>query len=287
MGRNGENDRRLTQLLHQLSIGMLIGLTCIMPGVSGGVMAVSFGVYQPILEAVSHFFCTPRRSISFLLPYLLSASAGIFVGAAVISHVLAQYYVQTVCLFIGLVLGGVPSYLREANADGFHARYLAALIGGAVLAAGMMLLDGGDPSESGQALETLLWWQALAAGAIVAFGTIIPGVSMSFILMILGWYQPVIAAIAKPNLPILAFLAGGAVLAGIGCIEVMVRLFRRFSGYTHYAVLGFLCITTVLAFPDLPGYPDVVPCLMLIAGGILASGLLMKNGVGAEKVKTK
>lgn len=275
MRENAGQNRWWAQLLQKGTTGLLIGLACIMPGVSGGVMAVSFGVYQPVLESVTNFFVTPRKSIAFLLPYLLGVAVGIFLGAMVLSHVLSRFYVQAVCLFAGLVMGGVPSFLREANSTGFQARYLVALLGGAALASCMMLLDTGVSSQSVRAVEALLWWQAVLTGGIVAFGTIIPGISMSFILMILGWYEPMLAAIARLCVPTVICIALGALPVAIACMQVMVRLFRKYSGYTHYGVLGFLSISMILAFPDLPGYPDVLPCLLLIAGGTIASYLLL------------
>ncbi len=246
-----------------------------MPGVSGGVMAASFGVYLPMLEALTSLFSEPKKSLKLLAPLGAGMLTGVFLGAIVLAQLLARWYTPCVLLFIGLVLGGVPSLVREANRGGFHGSYAAALLLGAGAASFLLLLR----SDTAQA-EQLLWWQALLTGGIVACGTIIPGVSMTCILLLMGWYAPFMQAVAEPQLLTLVYAALGALAVGVPLIGVVKHLFVRHFGLASYTVLGFLVVTVGLSFPlPLSGVAEQTALLLLPVGFLLS--ILLSRVMGS------
>ncbi|MEG0741966.1 MAG: DUF368 domain-containing protein [Clostridia bacterium] len=242
--------------------GLLMGIACVLPGVSGGVLAVSFGLYRPMLDAALGFFHSPKKHLGYLLPLCVGGFAGYLLGATGLQFAMARYEAPMLMLFIGFILGGVPDLLREADAGGFRLRYLLALAGGIALALPLLLL----PEPTGTGLQALNAAQALAAGAINAVGTVVPGLSTSFVMISMGWYQAYLNAVAALDLPTLALYALGFVFVAILTMRGVKWLFDHVSGYAYYAVLGFLMVSVALVFPDVSGDGLWLNLLMLVLG---------------------
>lgn len=227
-------------------VGAVMGIGGILPGVSGGVLAVSLGLYEPIIDAIAGFFKTPKRSFLFLLPIGIGSAAGFLLGAFAISGILQRYNTLVTFLFLGLVAGGIPSYIKEANERGFKKRYLLATLAGALLA-GTLLLMKNDASAT--ELESLTPIKALISGAIVGAGAVLPGVSTAFILIYLGWYKAMMAAFSTLDVTTLIFLGAGALACFISIVKLARWLFDRFHGWAYYCVLGFVIVSAALIFP--------------------------------------
>lgn len=120
---------------HHVFAGVLIGTGCVLPGVSGGVMAVSFGLYRPMLDAVLGFFRNAKRSFLFLLPIALGGSVGFLIAAKGLGFAMARFETPMLFLFAGFIIGGIPDLLREADQGrAFRPRCLWALALGIALA---------------------------------------------------------------------------------------------------------------------------------------------------------
>lgn len=239
---------RGTFLLH-MAVGAVIGIGGVLPGVSGGVMALSLGLYVPMIDAIAGFFKAPKKNFLFLLPIALGAGLGFFLGAVVLSSIMKRWYTQVAWLFLGLVAGGIPGFIREANERGFKRRYLIATVLGAAIAS-LLLIFERDPSGA-VGVERLTPLQAVISGAIVSAGTVLPGVSTSFILMYLGWYRAMMDAFAHIDVVVVIFLALGAAGCALATIKAARWLFDRFHGFAYYAVLGFLIVSAFLIVPDI------------------------------------
>lgn len=256
--------------------GLVIGVGCILPGVSGGVIAVSFGLYRPMLDAVASFLKGPKRNFAFLLPIALGGVLGVLLGALLLGYVMKRYQTPILFLFIGMILGGVPSLLAQANEGGFRIKNLWALLGGIVAALSLLLLESAGVRNA-SVTDVLTPLQALAAGAIIAFGSIVPGISMSFLLIYLGWYQSLLNTIGRLELLPLLLLALGCVLCALALIRIVKWVFDHYHGYAFYAVLGFLLVSVGLVFPGFESgwriLTDVLLCLLgLTLGFVFGKG---------------
>lgn len=258
--------------------GVLIGIGAILPGVSGGVMAVSMGLYEGMIQAVSCFFRKPKAYFLFLLPIAVGGILGVWATTGALKWSLDHYQNQVIFLFIGFVVGSVPSLVREANQKGgFRARYLWAALAGVVLLLALYLGEQTLPESLEEGIGGI---QAALAGGIMAVGTIVPGISTSFILMYLGWYQPVVAAITRMDIRLLLYLAGGCMAVSLLIIKAVNWVFERFHGYAYYAVLGFTLTSMVLVCPE--GTDGWGINLLLMAAGVILS-LLLSEGMGKKK----
>lgn len=263
-------------LLHML-VGAVIGIGGILPGVSGGVIAVSLGLYEPMIDALAGFFKAPRRNFLFLLPVGIGAALGFLLGAVVLKRVMDRWYTQVIWLFIGLVAGGIPSFLKEANERGFKWRYLIATVCGAALASLMLLLKKGEGAIPD--VPALTPVMAVISGAIISVGTVVPGISTSFILMYIGWYRAAMDAFANADVLTVAFLAVGAGGCFILTVKAARWVFDRFHGWAYYTVLGFLIVSAVLIIPDISFTWSQLVGVALAAAGCAGAYLLGKISV--------
>ena len=262
--------------------GLLMGIGCVLPGVSGGVMAVSFGLYRPMLDAVLGIFHDTRRKLLFLAPLALGGAAGLLLGARCLGTAMRLYEKPMLCLFTGFILGGVPDLLAEAEAGGrFRRRWLGALAGGVLLALPMALLRA-QGVERALSLTPL---QALAVGLAEGVGTVVPGLSTSFILMNLGWYQAYLDALAHPQAGVLGLVALGFAASALASMKAVQWLFDHARGYAYYAVLGFLLVSVALVFPGFgSGWTLWMQLAALLAGMLVARRM---SGMGEPMPGTK
>mgnify|MGYP003259570073 FL=1 len=274
--------RRQESFWRNALAGLLIGIGCVLPGVSGGVMAVSFGLYRPMLDAVLGIFHDTRRKLLFLAPLALGGAAGLLLGARCLGTAMRLYEKPMLCLFTGFILGGVPDLLAEAEAGGrFRRRWLGALAGGVLLALPMALLRA-QGVERALSLTPL---QALAVGLAEGVGTVVPGLSTSFLLMNLGWYQAYLDALAHPQAGVLGLVALGFAASALASMKAVQWLFDHARGYAYYAVLGFLLVSVALVFPGFgSGWTLWMQLAALLAGMLVARRM---SGVGEPMPGTK
>lgn len=267
---NGESSR-LKSILYRAASGIVIGVGCVLPGVSGGILAISLGIYEKMLFAIGDLFRAFRRNVRYLLPLGIGGVIGILLTSNVLSLVIARYETQLLSLFTGLVLGSLSELFAEVRLDGpkLKAKHFVA----AALGLGFVLLFAlGESSVAQNAKVTeLTVTGALISGAVLSFGTIIPGISSSFILVYLGLYPAVIAAITSVlDLKTLASSGFGAMVANLGAnilplcvmvasfgivavviIKLVNRMLKRHHATSYAAIIGFVLGSVALVLPKL------------------------------------
>ncbi|HHW45466.1 MAG TPA: DUF368 domain-containing protein [Clostridiales bacterium] len=252
--------------------GMIIGVGSIMPGVSGGTMAVVFGLFEKIMDAIATGFRDLKNKIIFFAPLGLGACVGVVLFSKLVKYLFEYHSFQTKYAFIGLMIGTLPSVVKDCNKKGFKPHYLIPCAITLATTIAFIFLDKGVSEGAALQSTPLLY---ILYGAILGFGTIIPGISASFILIYLGAYQTMIGAISDiTNLTNLANNLRILIPAGIGFVLSIVLfaklisfLFKKAYGVTYYAVLGFVIGSIFMIFPgirlDLTGLLGLV---LLLAG---------------------
>lgn len=217
--------------------GFLVGIGCIAPGISGGAIAVVFGLYSKITDAIAHFYKNFLQKMKFLVPLGIGGVAGILLFGKLIGWLFDHYEIQTSFLFIGLMAGTLPSVLHTANRDGFKLWYLLPMLGGIALTLTLGLLEGVsyEGGDAGLGFPVLL-----LAGAVIGFGTIVPGVSSSFILMSAGLYQPLLNVLNTMDIPRLLPVALGFGVFVLLFAKLVDWLYRKAYGLISYIVFGLL-----------------------------------------------
>lgn len=234
--------------LARLIKGAVIGIAAMLPGASGGVLAVSMGVYKPVLDAISNIFKSFMPSFRYLLPLGIGGAVGLFGTGHAVGALLANYRVSVMWALIGMVFGGLPSLFGEANRRGFKLRYVWGSVAGAALIGSTVLLQ--HLLAGGQALPFNALTAALG-GALIGLGVVIPGISTSFIMIYLGIYEPFLAAFTALDIPMLLCAGAGALAVIAALIAAVRKLFEKHYGYAYYGAIGLLLVSIALIYPGI------------------------------------
>ena len=234
--------------------GVLIGVANIIPGVSGGTIAVSMGVYDKIIKAITGIRKNFKKSILTLLPYAIGAVTGIGLLSFVVKYFLSNYPMQTSGLFIGMIIGGLPILVKHVKGAKFTIGNMIAFVVFFCIVAGMAFLSGGEGSATDIAVNFGTVVQLFLMGTIASATMIIPGVSGSMVMMICGFYGIIISNISnfissllQWDMPVLLhgfgvlFPFGLGVLLGIGLVAKLIEiLFEKVPVLTYCAILGLI-----------------------------------------------
>lgn len=239
------NRNNLIWWLRHLLCGVLIGAGAILPGVSGGVLAVVFDVYRPFMELLTR----PKKALSsywrMLPPLGIGWCVGFLVFAKGIATVMALSDTVTVWLFIGLIVGTVPSLYREAGKEG---RSAASWVSFGVCA---LAVFGGLFYVSRIVCVTVepnFWWYNFC-GVLWGISIVIPGMTSSSVMMALGLYQPMLEGLANLDLLVLSACLPGLVLSVLLLARLVTWFFRRHYSVAFHGIFGIVLASTLVIIP--------------------------------------
>lgn len=225
--------------LRVILCGFITGSVMAVPGISGGSAAMVIGVYDDLLRAVSRCFSEPRRNIPLLLRFALGGILGLFLMAGAISWLLTTpAEVPVRFLFLGAVAGGIPAIFRKAGVRRLNASGLALILSGAAAVLLLASLPEGlfTPGERGFADMALQF----TGGVLLAAALVLPGISASHFLYMLGIYDAVMEKLSTLDLIPLLPLAAGTVLGIFLTARLIETLFQRHQAGTFLVILGFM-----------------------------------------------
>lgn len=273
-----------------IGIGIILGVANVIPGVSGGTMAVVFNIYDRLIGVIT---LNVRKIISewrFILPLVLGMGLGIILFSKAITFLFQNYPVQTNWFFIGIILGSIPMLLKRLLAaskksSGRRTVPLSAIVCGVVALAVMAVMTYLEVSESGAPIQTELS-PALVVRLMVglAFATIamiIPGISGSFLMLVVGVYSTVIAAISDLNIPLLVPAVIGGVIGLLGGAKLVRLLMAKVPAQTYGAILGLVLGSILVIFPGFGGGMMVLATSL----GCAALGFVVSFFAGREKIE--
>lgn len=285
----------------ELLKGLVIGVANILPGISGGMLAITMGVYDKILHAVTGLFKAPLKSIRILLPYGIGAGVGIVFLSLAFEYLFHTYPLQTKMAFLGLIFGGLPSLLERAfggedkRARGILVTAAACCAVLAVTFAAEKVIGAGGMAAS--VFSGRYWGGKLfLVGVLAAATMVVPGVSGSMIMMMIGYYEPVLqtnnACIrAAVNLDIAGVVRNGAVLLPYGAGMVLgvflfakgvEELLRRWEKEVYRVIAGLVfsspfVVLWDVAWGEIEMYQAAGGLALALAGFVIA-GLLGGEG---------
>lgn len=224
--------------------GALIGLGAVLPGISGGVLSVVFGVYRPIMELLSDPVHKWQIRLPGLFPYMIGSAAGFFGVANLLSYILETYPEPSVCVFVGLIVGMLPSLWREAGEQGRTVEnvILSCVTLVAMISLLFWLQNSQNTVEPG-------FFSFLFCGFAFALSVIAPGMSFSTILMPLGLYTPFVEGIGHMRPEVLLPGVAGCVVTFICLAKLVNRLFERHYAVMFHGILGIVGAATVMTVP--------------------------------------
>ena len=267
--------------------GSLIGAANTIPGVSGGTIAVVTRLYDDLIAAISGFFKTGwKKNTLFLLPIVAGVAIGIVLFAQVVDYFLVNHPMQTAFFFMGLILGSMPFLVKVTLREAFKPLYLIPF----AISLGLLLWMSlaGRPALSEPITELTFVGAILIflTGVISSATMIIPGVSGSFVMLLIGMYSTFIHAAKELDLPILAVLIPGFIIGIVVVSKVINYLLTRYHGITYWAIIGLVLGSVVAIWPrsDTGGWavPDS-PVLIVTGVAALVVGFLLAFFLGSER----
>ena len=231
--------------LRDLLCGALIGAGAILPGVSGGVLAVVFDIYRPFMEVLTR----PRTAIpkywKWFPPIALGWCVGFLGFAKGIAAAISLSNTVTTWLFIGLIVGTVPSLFREAGKEGRNAASWVSLLlcAGAVFAGLFYVSHIAEVS-----VEPNFWWYNFC-GVLWGLGVVVPGMTAASVMMALGLYEPMMASLAAMDLPVLLSALPGMGFTILAFARLMSWVFREHYPIAAHGILGVVAASTLVIIP--------------------------------------
>ncbi len=258
----------IVRFLSDLLKGAAMGVAFIIPGFSGGTVAAVLGIYEKLVDAVTDIFRHFFRSFKILLPIVLGILLGVAALVFPIQWGMARYPLPTVCLFVGLALGGVPPL--GARAGKLNKRRGALFTVSLILSAALIFLPSTVRSEGFlYSLDPLGYTALCGVGFIASCALVVPGISGSMLLLIMGYYEPILTVVtdlfrgtmATKGILVLILFGIGLVVGFFFISYVMKWCLKKYPHATYYVVLGFILGSLVAVFA------------LVIRGGVLLSNV--------------
>lgn len=283
------------RFLKEICQGSLIGAAGFMPGVSGGTLAVSMGVYDKILYAVNHFTKEPKTSLRTLFPVGIGGALGLLGVSYGLRGLFENFPIQTNLLFAGLILGGIPGIIKTAGIGKFSLCNILIFLLFFGIIAGIPYIGAG---ETQAALEpsALMAVKMFGIGVLAALTMVVPGVSGSAILLMIGYYQPLLKEITDcisgafqldswwmiRGILILGPMAVGMAAGVLWTSALMEYLLKNHKRTSYWGILGLISASSVGIFTEIMKYP--VDFFTILSGiAMMAAGIFLSRKIGEKE----
>ena len=243
-GKHAASNNNPIQNLLRVLQGALIGLGAVLPGISGGVLCVIFKVYQPIMEVLSNPFKALKKHFKLLAPVLIGVVLGSLGTAKLLGFLLEKYEAPSVCLFIGLIGGMLPSLFREAGEKGrSKGSFISLSVAFIVVLSLLVTLKVVNVQIAANFASYLF------CGFCLALSIIAPGMSFSTLLMPLGLYQPFVDGIGNLDFGVLVPAGIGALLTVLLLVKLINWLMDNHYSVMFHSIVGIVIAATLVIIP--------------------------------------
>jgi putative membrane protein len=260
--------------------GFLMGISDLIPGVSGRTIAFILGIYDELLAAISGFFSRNwKKHIGFLLPLGIGIGATLLLFSRVIEYLLKNHHAPTQFFFMGLVIGVLPFITKQAGVKRNFTwkHFIVILLVGAVLASLAFIKPQDTTVITSLTTSNAIW--LFFAGWAGSMAMLLPGISGSLILLILGVYSTAIGALSNFNLPIIAVIGAGVIVGFIVSSKAISYLLKYFTYITFALIIGLIVGSVFVIYPGIPesGTPFVLSVIAFFTGLVVANMFSSSN----------
>ena len=225
--------------------GVFIGAGAILPGISSGVICVSLGIYEKLVDSILSFFKDSKKNFKFLFPIMLGTIVGIFVFGNVLKYIFINYTSQTKIVFLILILCSIPSIIKRAKVNKIKVKHILSLLLTFTFSTYLVILEK-NVSISYDSSTTFL--SLILSGFIMSAGIVVPGISSTIILMLLGKYSIYLSAISNLDLSILFPMVIGIFIGSVLLLMLIKLLLKKYSDITFFAIIGFVLGSLLILF---------------------------------------
>ena len=269
--------------------GVVLGVAFVIPGVSGGTLAVLMGIYEELIEAASNFYKSIadfKKYFMYLLPIGLGVVFSVAVFAKLIKFGLDKAPIITILIFLGMIIGGIPALVRNVKGTKTNLKDMTLMLVGLIIVISMLIFHKSNSNVILTNMSIGGYFTLLLVGAIAAVTMVVPGISGSFTLMLIGYYEPVLNLVNDitsfknlgPNLILMATFMLGVVIGIIFISKLIEWCLKHYKRETYYAIIGFVLSSIISVIYEVTKFPFNLTHLII---GIV---LLIINTVLVYKV---
>ncbi|NMC29096.1 MAG: DUF368 domain-containing protein [Pelolinea sp.] len=250
--------------------GVLVGIGFIVPGLSGGVLAVVLGIYEPLIKFLGNLKENFVKNLLFFIPIGIGGILGVLAFSAVVDFAFSHYAAQFIWLFIGFISGTFPSLYKTAGKQGRKSVHWAILVVMAV--ATFFFMRWIETVKNVTLPQTFVNW--LLSGALIGLGVVVPGMSPSNFLIYLGLYQPMASGISHLDFGVIIPLVVGVIVCVLTFAKLVSWLFKKFYASMYHLILGIVVGSTLAIIPGgVSGWTIAVCALLFAFGAVCSYGL--------------
>lgn len=272
--------------------GIVIGIANIVPGVSGGTMMVAMGIYDKLIHCITHLFSEFKKNVLFLAPIAIGMVIAIAGSSFGLTWLFEHFPIQTNLLFVGLILGGLPAICKNVKGSKIRIGHVIAGVLFFALVVGMAAMGESEGASADLSFSLANVLILFGVGIVASATMVIPGVSGSMVLMLMGFYYPVLNAV-KDFFTALAHLDFNGIFTGCGVLipfglgvvagmfgiaKLVEIIFEKFPLYAYWAIIGLIvaspfAILLMGSFPALTIVSVVTGAVALVVGIAVAMKL--------------
>ncbi|WP_062107156.1 DUF368 domain-containing protein [Bacillus niameyensis] len=253
--------------------GFIMGTTDLIPGVSGGTVAFVLGIYDRLLASISGFFSRDwKKHIGFLFPLALGMGVALVLLSKGIDYLLEYHEKPTQFFFMGLVIGVLPFIMKQADVKrNFSARHYIALIIIAILLASLGFLQTNENADPITTLNIATIIGLFFSGWLASMAMLLPGISGSFVLLLLGVYSTAINALSTMNIPVILTIGAGVIVGFVVSSKAIQYLLSHFQHLTYALIIGLIIGSIFVIYPGIPSGRGIILSLITFLIGLILS----------------
>lgn len=267
--------------------GFIMGIANVIPGVSGGTLAVILGVFKDFVGSISNIFKSFKKSVLFLLPIVLGMGVAVVASSKLIETCLNYYPLATILFFVGLILGGVPILFNKIKGEMKSIpNYIIFIIMFSFILLFTFVISGEKNVEL-VSLTFIDYILLFIVGAVASASMVIPGISGSMVLMTVGYYNSILATVSDifnftnfwHNVSILIPFGLGVIVGILLIAKLITFLLNKFEVKTYFAIFGFIFSSLIVIFFKNNINFNIIEFiigLVLMVGGFLISYFIAK-----------
>ncbi|NLK45075.1 MAG: DUF368 domain-containing protein [Treponema sp.] len=275
--------KKITDYISTAAKGLVVGSSMLVPGVSGGTTAIILGIYDKLIYAISTFFQDMVKNLIFLGVFCAGAGVGLLLFSRCMLWAVETWELPMMFLFLGAIIACVPMLYKQAKISRFNPLYILFAILGLVLVLSLGYIPKPNTEFSGSPLSSAI--MLFITGFVIAAAIVLPGISTSHMLLILGMYNTTLEAMKNVNLPYLIPLALGGI-AGIFLItNILEKALSKFPQFSYFMIIGFVLGSIIDVFPGFPTGRQIPICILTFLIGFFLILLMTKPFSFSKKDK--
>lgn len=268
--------------------GFILGVANVIPGVSGGTLAVSLGLYERVLECVTTLFKKFKENLTFIMPIALGIVVAILSTSKLVTYALTNFKAQTIFLFVGLIFGGISLIMKKVKGQKnfFNICVLCIVF---IFVLGLNFVKTDTFSISFTNMKIIDYVLLALVGFIASSAMVIPGISGSFVLMVFGYYEKIMATISHlttfknigQDLIILTVFGIGVLLGILFMTKLITKLIEKNEVRTYFAIMGFVLSSIVVLLIEIGNFKfnftNIATSILAFLWGYLLSRAIDKE----------